>query len=121
MRYNHIMHRHSFLRVGVFVLALALGLGLFVQDGRAGQVTDKMTAAAGIDMPLPMNSECCDGETDVSTDGCHGECVCCSTILQVNPVPTAIETATLGVLSRPVHTDHTDSPDPYPPKPPFLA
>ena len=110
------MRRHGFFRFIALVLALALGWGTVVQGGRAGQMTDSMTVAAGIDMQLEINCECCGSETDVSRDLCQAVCGCYLALFQIDPVHAAIETVTPGTPYRAPIADHPVSPDPHPPK-----
>ena len=110
------MQRHSFFRVTAFVLPLALLWGILLQGSQVGPIAEEITAAASIDMPLPMNCQSCCDRADACFDACHAVSVCGLAIVPVNPVLSAFGAATFDALPRAARADRTSAPDPHPPK-----
>ncbi len=110
------MQRHSFFQVIAFVLALAVGLGLFAHGGSVGKMPDKMTAAASIDIPPSMNCHICCDEAELCFEACYAVSVCSLAIVPINVAVSYFGAATFDVLIRDVRADRTSAPDPHPPK-----
>ncbi len=110
------MRRHSFFRVIAFGLSLAVGLGLFAQGGHFGKMPDKLTAAASIDIPPPMDCHICCDQTDACFEACYAVSVCSLAIVPVNVAVSYFGAATFDTLTRDVRPDRTRAPDPHPPK-----
>ena len=110
------MKLHRYNCVGVILLALILGLGLSMHGDQSVQITDNMTAAVGIDMPLLANCNNCCKDADFCTGVCNAGFLCGQMAIFVDTAYNAFETAMFDVPYRLAGADFISSPDPLPPK-----
>jgi hypothetical protein len=114
-------------RIAVFVLAMAMALGLSAHAMRAAHMDLKAAAATAADIPasgMPASSKCdgCgDDQKAISPAACSAYCSSIVALPTTCPILGAVPHATPGHSEIPIATGHAFPPDPYPPRPSILS